>query len=512
MKKKLVTLALAASMAASALVGCGSSGSTTASEAPAADSTATAEATADNSELPVVTMEYLLIGDTSSADKIEAELNKILAEKAQAQVKLVGIEFANLTTQLNLMLAGGDNSIDLFNSFWYTSMSNLVANGQVIKLNDLLQSDGKDILKLYDGKDAYLGCGRVGEDQYGIPSIYAWSSQNEYIVQQADSDAAGIDWSKVTTFNDMTDAMLAMKKASPDKYFVPGSTQPYYVPKDIDCLGDTNNLGVLTDPTNSTTVENYYESDYFNNVLDQVQIWKENDLISPDGLSNSDPNLVNLQNGIADGTPGYNWSAEAGITSTEAQYVMDLTGGAITDPLATSGDVTTYMWHISSFCKDPAAAMRVLNVLYTDVEAAQLVGQGIKDENYVDNGDGTISYPEGKTLFDCGWGPNGSALWPNITLCTPYDYQGATMYEDMQKQNETAAKSLALGFVFDSTPVADQVAACTQVVAQYYTPLMLGEVSKDEALGEFNQALKDAGIDEIVAEKQRQLDDWLSQQ
>lgn len=45
----------------------------------------------------------------------------------------------------------------------------------------------------------------------------------------------------------MTDAMISLKKANPDKYFIPGSTDPYWIPKSIDYFGDTNYLGVLTD-------------------------------------------------------------------------------------------------------------------------------------------------------------------------------------------------------------------------------------------------------------------------
>jgi len=35
-------------------------------------------------------------------------------------------------------------------------------------------------------------------------------------------------------------------------------------------------------------------------------------------------------------------------------------------------------------------------------------------------------------------------------------------------------------------------------------------VDVDSVLPEFRQALKDAGIDKVIAEKQRQLDEWLA--
>ena len=522
MKRKL----LAAAMVSTMFTGCGNkeeeggspdvSGESSAQQGTEsnteAETGAEGEEPAQDGEYPVVTMEYLLIGDTSQKQEIQDALNVILREKAQAEVELVGIEFANLVTQLNLMLTGGENSIDLFNSFWYTSESNLVSNGQVMALDDLLKEYGKDIQSVYEGYESYLNCGKIGDTLYGIPSVYAWCSQNEYIVYSEDVEKAGVgeELAKAASLEDITNVMVKLKEANPDKYYIPGATQTYWIPKSIDYLGDTNFLGVLTDPTRSTTVENYYESDYFRKFLENVKIWKEKGIISPDPMSNSDATLVNLQYGVANGTLGYNWDAQQGVDSVAASYGLNVTGAAVTDKLATTGDVTTYMWHISSFCKNPEAAMRVLNVLYSDEEAAKLVGQGIEGKNYVVTEDGRLSFPEGKSLFDCGWGPGGSALWPNITLCAPRDYEPVDIFEQMKAANASASKSLALGFQFDASPVADQMAACANVISQYYIPLIMGEADIDAVLPEFQQALHTAGIDDIIKEKQSQLDSWLA--
>ncbi len=516
MRKKLVSLLLAVSTAAMLLAGCGaqeqedSTASSQQASSEQQESSPASETQTEDGEYPVIRMGYLIVGDVSLETEIEERLNEILREKAGAEVDLIGIEFGNLSTQMNLMLTGGDTALDLFNSFWYTSESNLVANGQVIALDELMESDGADILAQYEGYEEYLDCARIDGQLYGIPSIYAWSCENLYLVSTEASDAAGIDWSQVNDLDTLTDAMIQMKEASPDKYFIPGSTQTYWIPKDIDYLGDTNFLGVLTDPTNSTTVENYYESEYFLDFLEHVKQWKEAGLISPDPMSNTDATLVNLQYGVVDGTPGYNWDTEVGRRNSEVNYGVELYGTALSEPLATSGDVTTYMWHISSFCEDPAAAMRVLNVLYSDVEAAQLVGMGIEGKNYVLDENGQMTFPEGKTLWDAGWGCSGSALWPNITLCKTWYYEPVDVYEQMKEKNASAEKSLALGFQFDSTPVADQMAACANVVAQYYLPLINAEADIDTTLPVFQEQLKSAGIDEIIAEKQRQLDEWLA--
>ena len=99
---------------------------------------------------------------------------------------------------------------------------------------------------------------------------------------------------------------------------------------------------------------------------------------------------------------------------------------------------------------------------------------------------------------------------PNASEC-PLWFDTPTYFWDLAEQtNKEAIPSKALGFSFDPSPVADQVTACTNVYNQYYLPLINGEVNIDEILPVFQQALRDAGIDAIVAEKQAQLDTWLA--
>ncbi|MEX1377256.1 MAG: ABC transporter substrate-binding protein [Eubacteriales bacterium] len=510
MKKRILALLFICLMlATSVLSGCnktdGSDVNSDSKETGSKD-----KASNDSEEYPVIRMNYAIIFSNEDEKMIEDALNEIMREKAHAEVDLVGIEFANWVTQLNLMLTGGDDSLDIFTSFWYTSESNLVSNGQVMALDDLIQSDGQGILEQYAGYEDYLSCAEIDGKLYGIPTINPWVCENLYMTQRADAEAAGIDWDTVNDLDSMTDAMITLKETNPDKYYIPGSTETYWVPKSIDYLGDMNLFGVLTDPANSTTVEDYYKSEYFYDFLDHVEVWKENGLISPDPLSNSNPTLSNLLYGIANGTPGYNWDAQIGVENTSAQFGIDMVGTAINDCLATSGEVTTYMWHVSSFTKNPEAAMRVLNVLYSDADAAQILANGIEGVHYEVNENGQMVYPEGKTAVDLTWTVGSSMYFPNSTLCKTWFYEPVDLYEQMKEKRNTVVVSKALGFQFDSSTVANEITACSNVLKQYYMPLMYAEVDVEETLPIFQKALEDAGINVIIAEKQRQLDEWLA--
>ena len=521
--KKLAAIALTATMGASLMVGCGSNSNTNTTATETDTSSAKTEASvgttsentsAQDGEYPVVRMAYSHIFPIEDEEAVEAAMNEILREEAHAEVDLVGVDFSDMTSQMNLLLTGGNKEpLDIFSSFWYLPLNTLKSNGQISELDDLLK-EHSDVLDLFKDNPEVLDACKIGGTLYALPALGPWSSPEFYVCMKADSDAASIDWSKVNTLDDVTDAMLAMKKVNPDHYYIPGATETYYVPKDIDTLGDNNTfLGVLTDPLNSTKVENYYESDYFKNFMKNVKIWSENGLISPDPMSNTLPSLLSLQNGVTSGSPGYCWSDKEWFyeANTQQNYGGDVTGCNYGERLITTSNIQTYLWHITSFSKNKEAAMNVLAAFYTDSRLDALYGNGIEGKNYVVNADGKLEYPEGKNNTNCGWtGMGATYSLPNVSKCPAWYYQPDDMWDQMMKTNEEAKPSLALGFVFDSTPVADQITACSNVCAQYYLPLINGEANIDETLPVFQQALHDAGIDEIIAEKQKQLDAWLA--
>ena len=55
----------------------------------------------------------------------------------------------------------------------------------------------------------------------------------------------------------------------------------------------------------------------------------------------------------------------------------------------------------------------------------------------------------------------------------------------------------------------NEVTAVSNVVEQFSNSLTYGDVNPDEQYPLFLQALKDAGIDKIVADYQAQADEWV---
>nr|WP_225446570.1 DUF3502 domain-containing protein [Paenibacillus rhizovicinus] len=83
-----------------------------------------------------------------------------------------------------------------------------------------------------------------------------------------------------------------------------------------------------------------------------------------------------------------------------------------------------------------------------------------------------------------------------------------TKRETYRAYNEQAVLSKSLGFTFDPTSVQNEIAACNTVLTQYAIGLNSGGLDPDKYVPELNKKLKAAGIDTIIAEKQRQVDAW----
>ena len=79
---------------------------------------------------------------TVDMTQIETELNKITEEKIGVHVKIEGINLANYTNQIGLMMSGGEQ-LDAFG--YLGSYSGMLAKNQFLKLDDYLDEYGSGI-------------------------------------------------------------------------------------------------------------------------------------------------------------------------------------------------------------------------------------------------------------------------------------------------------------------------------------------------------------------------------
>ena len=82
------------------------------------------------------------------------------------------------------------------------------------------------------------------------------------------------------------------------------------------------------------------------------------------------------------------------------------------------------------------------------------------------------------------------------------------IWEQTKAWQQEGIESKAYGFVFDPTPVANQEASVQNVYDQYRMSLECCVVDPESTLAEMNEKLYAAGLQDIIDEKQAQLDEW----
>ncbi len=104
------------------------------------------------------------------------------------------------------------------------------------------------MLALFEDYPEVLECCKIDGKMYALPTVAPYASPLLFLCKKSDAESAEVDFSQIHTLDDVTEAMVKMKEKNPDHYYVPGATETYWVPKDIDYLGDNYFFGVLTDP------------------------------------------------------------------------------------------------------------------------------------------------------------------------------------------------------------------------------------------------------------------------
>ena len=156
--------------------------------------------------------------------------------------------------------------------------------------------------------------------------------------------------------------------------------------------------------------------------------------------------------------------------------------------------------------------MKLLNLLQSDKELYNLLTFGIEGEHYTKTGDDRIETP-----YESGQGTSDDkyGLWKWIIGNTHLAYQTQAEpdgYKEwvFDEVNSTDKHSRLMGFVPDTSKIESSIAQVNAVKSEYFGSLASGSMSDWESTyNEWMEKVKAAGNEEIKAELQRQIDEFL---
>lgn len=272
----------------------------------------------------------------------------------------------------------------------------------------------------------------------------------------------------------------------------------------------TDGFGVLMNQGQETTVENYYATDEYREFVETMYDWQQKGYLSKDAATTTEGVENQVKAGaafsyFAPNKPGYDTRAEL-LCGTEMAIAP------LSEPWAGTAQISFLTYGISSSCTDKDKAMQCLDYMYGNKDVLNLLNWGEEGVDYEvkDEENNIIGYPEGKDDTNTYHLAEGWQLFNQFEM---YIWEGDSpdIWKETKVMNESALKSKAFGFTYDSTGVTNELAALSNVKAQYAAALGSGSVNPDEVLPKFLEELEKAGIDKVIQTKQEQLDKWLAE-
>lgn len=497
--KKYVSLFLAFSMAVFMLAGCTSKPQSSSLSVSSGVNSGSSLSEAPK-EIEKIKIYLPCAGSFDDAQAVMEKVNEISREKIGVEVEFKFYQFGQWFQQYSLFISGTEDCDVIAN---YGGYLNAVSQGAAYELNDLLDKYGKDIVAL---EGDYIKSGMVNGTQYAIPiyASYAWTMGIIYRQDIVDELGLTEQVAAVKTLEDWEPILKAVKEKKPE--IIPfvsnsGNTAATFQYGTWDSLG--NNYGVLMNGGAGTKVENLFETEEYANLCKILYDWNKKGYSSKDIQTQTDAFTVMTQNDAAFCTLGQADFNTAFYQSTTCNRPIGVV--MLDTPAARTYDNVTYT--IMSNTEHPEAAMKFMNLWFSDEEIGNLISYGIEGTHYVLDENGMGSYPEGKDATNCGYHP-GSGI--SNTNRIRWNTESATYAEDLIKSNNNAVKSNAIGFAFNTETVTNEITQLDNVCSKYQIGLECGVLDPDKYLPEFQKALKEAGLEKVIAEKQAQLDAFLA--
>ncbi len=517
MKKKLLAAVLSAAMVL-ALTACGGGSSAPAAAgepAPAAEETG-AEETGDAAEASAPAAfeetQHLVVafptwtGAPADTDKVTEEINKILRDRYNIEIEMQIGDSGSYNQSTTLALSGGQQ-IDVLSTL-FAGYANLVNQGYLLDLeeNGLLENYGQGIVDAI-GQDFIDMC-RVGGVLYGITNTRDYAVGRGCIaIDSAYLEGIGVEVPAAdvnivkTSQEEVEDILAKLHEQYPDMEVYRPAANDLVQQTPIDQIGG-NNFGVLLDYGKELKIENLFTSDNYMEFCTRMYNWNQNGYISKDAATDTTSVGSLMKDGII---MTYGTGGKPGSRVQESSLGKNITIYQTKEDYMGASAVASYPWAIPYTTANPEAAMTLMKALYTDKDVAMLFVYGIEGQHYVLDSEGlvdTASAPASGNYGTLSW------LYPNQFLCTPTSGNPADLWEQVKTFNENSQKSAAAGFAFDATPVATEIAACTNIYNEYQKQLEYGFLDPQVGIPEMNDKMMAAGLQTIIDEKQAQLDAW----
>jgi putative aldouronate transport system substrate-binding protein len=449
--------------------------------------------------------------DQQDMARVAAAINEVSLRDINMTVEFIQMGFGDFNARTQLILSGGDE-IDIVPIF-FTNAGNLKNSGLIVNLADYIYDHGKDILAAL-GEDVATS-GAINGFIYGTPAQKESASRSGVVMRKDIVEACGIDVNAIHTLTDLGAVYAKVKARYPTIDCFAGINFISQIQNRDPLLDD---FGVLLDGGRTTTVSNWYESEEFRYKARLIRDYYKAGYVKLDAATSTETAQSLVRAGtlfsyLSPVKPGFliqenaacGWEMVIAYIGTE-----DRSNDA--NNLATF-NVNFFNWGIAASSKDPVKAMQFLNWCYKSPEFNNLINFGIEGEHYVftQGSNRVIDFPAGSNAANFKYHLNMGWFFPNQFIGHIWNGLPNDIWDQYKRFNDSAHKSEAFGFMYDSSSVQTILAGLSSIQSEYVNAISTGSVEDvDRAIQELNQKLYAAGLQQVIDLKQSQLNAWLA--
>lgn len=531
MKKRALALLLTGVMTASLLAGCGndSSGNQTANTEASGEEQGTSgeNGGADTGDIVELSF-YMQNSPVVDQERIMEKANAIIEKEIGAHLNLVMVDGAQYQEKMNLMINTGDPWDLCFTANWI-DFYNHAGKGAYADLTELLPTLAPNTYSRIP--EGLWGDVTVNGKIYASVNYQQWgvAARKGFKFRKDIAEEVGFDWESVKGM-DTLDALNAtgefIGKAlekHPDMIgfeTAEGGTlwKSDYLYWDMEAVGDAEVPGWIRYEEPDTVI-NQFATDEFMEYCKIMRDWYEKGYVRKDGATVTDPSVdrkaAKFVAELCYGWPDSVEFPDNGDVSKMSMCTEDIAPAVAVSTTRTvipAGAGSVAAVAVNARSENIEKAVELIELLNTNDELYMLITQGEEGVDHVYAEDGTVSIVEGKYNFNYNEWQIGQSYSPDFTRALYSRNEAGDLQKESQgivfEADKSADVSPVSGFVFDSEPVKTQIANCSAIITEMLPSLCSGSIDPETKVPEFLERLENAGVNDIIAEKQAQIDNW----
>lgn len=437
---------------------------------------------------------------------IQEKLNEITLKEMNAQVKLEAVSLFSMANVYALK-ASGQEKMDLMLLFpGYSYLTAFANSNLIMPIEEYVDTWGGNLTK---SLGEMMEAGRYKGHLYAIPQKNVIrKGANGFLLSRALCEKYKIEPDSIKTIQDLEAAFEIIKENEPGIIVLmpeaAGSSIAGSIGGYFDTCGTGGGIAQMQDD-GKLKIVNQTEDENFINACRIAYEWYQKGYISKDILTMQEDAGSAIRAGKCFALAANSINANMGNAYAQAVLIDDV------PPMLTTTDDQLIIWAVASSCERPDKAVQFLNMCIASEEITNLMMYGIEGTHYKVLEDGTIDISD-NVNWQNPWPMFGDGSLLKVRADEMASMPGVTTTEEYQKKlaSWNLELSPAYGFNFDPEKVKTQIAACDAISDEFRLVISNGTVDPSTQMDKWTNKLYDAGLQDIMDEKQKQLGEWLA--